>query len=379
MKKKSILLIAGELSGDMHASALVRNILARAPDTRFFGVGGDALRATGMQILYDTKDTAVLGVTDVLLKIRFFRKMFRDLLDQAAKHRPDAVLLVDYPGFNLRFAARAHAMGLKVVYYICPQVWAWHRERIPQMARTVDRLISIFPFEKEVFHSSGLRVDVVTHPLAEAAAAIRAAPPEALPWQGEPRIAILPGSRTHEVRRILPVMWSAAAIIENKYPQASFIVAAPNEDIAALARSIINRRPKGPASWSLTIGKTRQVLRQARAAWVASGTATVDAALMRCPMVVVYKTAWATYLIGRALVKLQWLGMVNIIAGRSLCPERIQHQATPASLSSAIVPLLNDGETRESTLKGLDDVIAALSGEGGDAAADIVLEELASA
>ncbi len=376
MKHKSILLIAGEISGDMHAATLVRRIQARRPEIRFFGVGGDELRATGMEILYDTRETAVLGITDVLLKIRFFQRMFNDILNQARERRPDAVILVDYPGFNLRLAAKAHAMGLKVIYYICPQVWAWHRERIPKMAQIVDRLISIFPFEKEVFRGSGLKVDVVKHPLTDLAAGIREAPPENLPWKGKPHIALLPGSRSHEVSRMLPVMWMAAALIEKQYPEASFLIAAPNDDIAALSRTLLSRIQKGPSSWAIVVGKTRHALRQARAAWVASGTATVEAALMRCPMVVIYKTAWATYILGRMLVKLRWLGMVNIIAGRSVCPELIQHEATPHALSRALITMIEDGEARKDTIDGLDDVILALGGGGGEAA-DVVLEELA--
>ncbi len=376
--KPTILVIAGELSGDMHAAALLRALRVRRPEIEAFGVGGDELRAAGMEILVDAHQMAVLGLTEVVLKFRFFRKVFRDLLALARERRPDAILLVDYPGFNLRFAARAHALGLKVIYYICPQVWAWNRARAPGMARVVDRLIAIFPFEPGVFRDTALPVDFVGHPLVTAARAALAEPLAALPWQGgEPRVALLPGSRYHEVRRILPVMWSAAALLERSFPGAGFIVAAPSEPVAQWIRTALAGRRGGPARCSVTVGQTRQVLRQARGALVTSGTATIETALMRCPMAVVYKTSWITYGLGRLLIRVPFLGMVNLVAGAALCPEFIQHRATPRALAEGLAPALRDGPARAAMLAGLDRVSGAL-GEPGAAerAAAVVLAEL---
>ncbi len=375
---KSILVVAGEVSGDMHAAALVRALHARRPDIEVFGIGGDELRAAGMEILADASDMAVLGLTDVLLKYRFFRKTFHDLLVVARERRPDAVLLVDYPGFNLRFAAQAHALGLKVIYYICPQVWAWNRARAPRMARIVDRLISIFPFEADVFRGTGLPVNFVGHPLVTGARLALTEPLVELPWQGgEPRVAILPGSRYHEVQRILPAMWSAAALLERQFPGAGFIVAAPSEQVAQWVRETQAGLRDGPSRWTLLAGQTRQVLRQARGAMVTSGTATIDAALMRCPMVVVYKTSWITYGLGRLVIRVPFLGMVNIVAGEALCPEFIQHRATPHALAAGLAPMLIEGTARANMLAGLDRVIRALGEPGAEErAAEVVLAEL---
>ncbi|MDP2991463.1 MAG: lipid-A-disaccharide synthase, partial [Kiritimatiellota bacterium] len=287
MKPPSIMIIAGEISGDMHAAALVRAIRRRRPDIECFGIGGANLRAAGMEIHYDVHDMAVLGLTEVLLRFRFFNRVFNAMLELARKRRPDAILLVDYPGFNLRFAAWAHGLGFKVLYYICPQVWAWNRGRIPRMARVVDRLLAIFPFEVDVFKDSGLRVDFVGHPLVAQAASAHAELPASLPWQGEPRIALLPGSRYHEVKRILPVMWATAARVQRQFPGAGFIIAAPSEEVADWVRAVMGSLGKGPERIAVVAGQTRQVLRQARAALVASGTATIETALMRCPMLVV--------------------------------------------------------------------------------------------
>lgn len=371
------MIIAGEISGDMHAAALVQAMRRRRPDIVCFGIGGDNLRAAGMEIHYDVRDMAVLGLTEVLLRFRFFNRVFNAMLSLARQRRPDAILLVDYPGFNLRFAAKAHMLGFKVLYYICPQVWAWNRGRIPQMARDVDRLLAIFPFEVDVFKKSSLRVDFVGHPLVAQAAAARTEPLAPLPWQGEPRIALLPGSRYHEVKRILPVMLATASRVQSQFPGAGFIVAAPSEEVAGWVRAVMDSLGKGPQRVSVVVGQTRQVLRQARAALVASGTATIETALMRCPMLVVYRVAWATYCIGRLLIRVPYLGMVNIVAGKCLCPEFIQHAARPETMAKALVPLLRDGPERATMLAGLDLVSQALGDpHSAEHAANIILQEL---
>ncbi len=392
MPEKSIMLIAGEFSGDMHAAAIVRAIRRRAPDVNIFGIGGAALRQAGMEIVYDAREMAVLGLTEVLRKYFFFRRVFHAMLDLARQRRPAAVLLVDYPGFNLRFAAAAKAAGLKVIYYVCPQVWAWHRGRIPAMARDIDRLLTIFPFEPPLFEGSGLAADFVGHPLVAETAAALQAPAAALPWQsGAPRIALLPGSRRHEIQRLFPVMWQTALRLEQKHPQAAFIAAAPSAEAAQwiqTALAPLSRSGPGPKRFAITAGQTRQVLRQADAALVASGTATLETALLRCPMVVVYKVSAATYLAGRMLIRVPYLGMVNLLwrhldpdpAHNPLCPEFIQQAARPDRLADALEPLLSPTPRRQAMLAGLNRVGAALGGGGGaDRAAEIVLSEIGMA
>ena len=374
---RSVLVIAGEVSGDQRAAELVRAAHAREPGLQFWGIGGDELRAAGMEILYDTHAMAVMGLGEVLRRYGFFRRVFADLVARARERRPDAVLLVDYPGFNLRFAAEMRKLDIKVLYYICPQVWAWHRARIPHMARLVNRLIAIFPFEPQVFAGTGLRVDFVGHPLVDAAQAARAATVQALPWPGAVHMALLPGSRRQEVDRILPVLWAAAARLERAVPGAGFLIAAPSADVAALVRRRLAALTGGPARCELVVGATRAVLRQARAALVASGTATLETALMGCPMLVVYKTSPLTYFFGRLLIRVAHIGMVNLIAGRTVCPEFIQRAATPAALAAALAPLLGDTPERAAQLAGLREVAVRLGPPGAAArAADIVLAEL---
>ena len=375
----SILIIAGEQSGDMHGAKVVRAVLARDPNVKFFGVGGERMREAGVEILQDAKDMAVLGLVEVLKRYGFFREVFYRILEAAKTRKPDAVLLIDYPGFNLRFAEQAHKLGLKVMYYICPQVWAWHRSRVAKMAKIVDRLLVIFPFEVDVFSGTGLRVDFVGHPLVEATRKVLEAPDEMLAWRGSPRVALLPGSRRQELERILPPLISAAPRVQVLFPNASFILAAASEEMAQLAKEIIALQPAKPARLEIVTGATRQILKQADAAWVASGTATLETALMDCPMVVVYRTAWLTYEVGKRVISVPHLGMVNLLAGRELCPELIQDNATPEKLCAAIAPLLADTPERRAMKQGLAEVRAKL-GDGGaaDRVAEILLRELGS-
>lgn len=374
---RTVLVIAGEVSGDQRAAELIRAVRARHPAVHFWGIGGPDMRAAGVETLHDIREMAVMGLVEVLRRYSFFRRVFDEMVATAEKQRPDAVLLVDYPGFNLRFAAEMKRRGIKVIYYICPQVWAWHRSRIPKMARMVDRLLAIFPFEPKVFAGTGLKVDFVGHPLVDVAQAARSAPPQDLPWRGEPRIALLPGSRRQEVEHILPSLWQAARLIQQQKPGASFLLAAPSDSVAHLVRNTLAELGGGPTNCELVVDKTREVLRQARAALVASGTATLETALMNCPMLVVYRTSLPTYLIGRQLIRVSHIGMVNLIAGRTVCPEYIQHDATPEKLAAGLLPLLGDTPERAAQLAGLAEVAAKLGAPGAATrAAEILCAEL---
>ena len=374
---RSVLVVAGEISGDMHAAQVVRALRSRDPELSFFGVGGDELRAAGMEIIHDVREMAVMGLAEVLRRYGFFRRVFREMVELARTRRPDAVILVDYPGFNLRFAAELKRMGIKVIYYVCPQVWAWHRSRIQLMARIVDRLIVIFPFEVDVFEGTGLKVDFVGHPLVDIANKIREEAPVALPWPGKLPVALLPGSRVQEVQRILPPMLGAAAILARRFADAGFLIAAPSEAIADLIRSMLKDADLKGARCEIVVGQTRQVLKQARAAMVASGTATIETALMDCPMVVVYRTSPITYWMARLLVQVEQIGMVNIVAGKELCPEFIQGEASPENIAAGMEPLLGETPERAQMVVGLEQVRQAL-GEGGCAerAADVIRDEL---
>ena len=375
--RRELLVIAGEISGDMHAAGLIRRLRESDPSIHCYGIGGPLMREAGVETLYDVKDMAVMGIVEVLKRIFFFRRVFRHMERVARERKPDAVLLVDYPGFNLRFAASTHAMGIKVIYYICPQVWAWNRGRIPKMAAVINRLMAIFPFEPKVFEGTGLKVDFVGHPLVDEIREALHAPLAPLPWQGEPHIGLLPGSRHTEIDRMLPPFCAAAKLVEKKFPGASFVIPAPSPEIEGHIRKLIATLPVAPSRISIVRGEARQVFRQSRAALVKSGTATMESALAGCPTVIAYIVAPLTCWIGRKLATVRFMGIVNIIANRLVCPEFLQEQATPEALAGALLPLLSDSPERATMLAGFDEV-RTLLGAGGAAerAAQVVLEEL---
>ena len=362
--KKEILLIAGEVSGDMHAARLVREIQACDSSIHFFGIGGDRLRETGMEIVHDVREMAVMGLSEVLLRYFFFRRVFNEMCELITTRKPAAVLLVDYPGFNLRLAREAHRMGVKVMYYICPQVWAWKRSRIKKMAKIIDHLLVIFPFEKEVFRKTLLDVHYVGHPLVEDTEAALLQEKIELPWLGQPRLSLLPGSRKQEITRILPVMLETAKLLEEAYPDLGVVVASAGVEATQSIRDILSQCVvDSPKQWEIVEGQVRQVVKQADAAMVASGTATLETALMKCPMVVVYKTAWLTYEVGKRVVKVPHIGMVNLVAGHELCPEFIQNDAEPVAMAKVMKSLLTDTEVRRGMLKGVEGIREKLAGE----------------
>ena len=374
--KKSLLVIAGEDSGDMHAADVIRALKAQRPDVTFWGIGGDKLRAEGVELLHDTREMDVLGIVEVLKRYSFFKRTFNEVVAEAEKRKPDAALLVDYPGFNLRLARELKKLGIKVLYYVCPQVWAWNRGRIPKMAQIIDRLMVIFPFEVEVFKDVDLKVDFVGHPMVDELREFRTLEPLPLPWNGKKKIALLPGSRKQEIVHILPRLLETAQLMEQSRPDISFLIPVPERRLE-LVESILQKAHKAPRNLSVVTGRAREVLKQADAALVASGTATLEAALLRCPTVLVYRGSFANYLFARALIRIPWLGIANIVSGREIMPERLQQDMIPLKLAATIDPLMNDTPARKAMLENFQ-TLEKLLGEGRPAGrvAAIIAEEL---
>jgi len=371
---KSILIVAGEVSGDLHAAKVVRAVNDRSPDTVFWGIGGDELRAEGVELLEHTDQMSVMGIAEVLKHYRFLKSVFDKVLAEVDRRKPDAALLVDYPGFNLRLAAELNKRGVKVYYYICPKVWAWNKKRVPKMAKIIDRLMVVFPFEVEVFKETDLQVDFVGNPLVAQIDEFLATEPALLPWGSERRAALLPGSRRQEILRILPSMLAAAKQLETRFPDLSFMIASPNERIETMVNEQIAQSAHRPARLSVVRGEARELMRQADAAIVTSGTATLETALIGTPQIIVYKTSAATYWFARAVLTIRHIGLVNIVAKRTVCPELIQQAATPAAMAAAVANLLADTPERLDMLAGYEEVRALLGSE--DAAvntAEIVL------
>lgn len=373
--KRSILVVAGEVSGDLHAAGVVQAVKVRSPETAFWGLGGDDLKAEGVELLQHTDRMSVMGLAEVLKQYRFLKGVFNQMLAEVDRRRPAAALLVDYPGFNLRLAKQLKKRGVKVYYYICPKVWAWNRKRIPRMAKIIDRLMVVFPFEVEVFRDTGLQVDFVGNPLVAQIDQFLAAPPAELPWASGRRIALLPGSRTQEIQRILPAMLAAARQLEMREPALSFMIAAPNRRIEKLVMEQIDRAASKPTRLAVVQGQARELMRQAEAAIVTSGTATLEAALIGTPQIIVYKTSAATYWFARSVLTIRHIGLVNIVAKRTVCPELIQQDATPDAMADALEKLIGDTTARRGMLAGYDEVRALLgSGDAARNVAEILLQ-----
>lgn len=372
---KRLLIVAGEDSGDLHAADVIRALKQRDPSISCFGIGGERLRAEGVELLHDTRDMDVMGFVEVLRRYPFFKRVFNELLNEVEQRRPDAALLIDYPGFNLRLARELKRRGVRVFYYISPQVWAWNRGRIPRMARIIERLMVIFPFETEVFRGSGLRTDFVGHPMVDELRAVRARPPQSLP-RGEGRaIALLPGSRRQEIVHILPRLLRTAALIQQDEPGATFWIPVPARRVE-LVESIVNReRNRAAVPVHILPNAAREVLKQADAALVASGTATLEAALLRCPSILVYRVGWMNALLTRLLIRIPMVGIANIVMDREVMPEYLQGGMRPERLAAAIQPLLRNGPEREAMLRDFDELEKKL-GDGSPAkrVADILTE-----
>ena len=362
--KKSILVVAGEVSGDLHAAQVVRAAKTCSPETVFWGIGGDDLRAEGVELLQHTDQMSVMGIAEVLKHYRFFKKVFKQVLAEADKRKPDAAFLVDYPGFNLRLAAALKKRGVKVYYYISPKVWAWNKKRIPKMEKVIDRLMVVFPFEVDLFKDTDLQVDFVGNPLVEQIDAFLTSDPKSLPWQSERRIALLPGSRKQEIERILPTMLEAAKNLEAQFPEASFMIATPNARIQGIVKGLVFQCRRKPSRLNVICGNARELMRQAEAAIVTSGTATLETALIGTPHILVYKTSAFTYWFARSVVKILHLGLVNIVAGRTVCPELIQQAATPETLAAETAKLMADTPERRAMLDGYAEVRQLLGDRG---------------
>ncbi len=355
-KMKTIMFIAGEASGDAHAAALIRALGDRA---RTFGAGGPKMREAGMELTLDLTEHAVVGLVEVLKNYGKFKRIFDQLVAEAERRRPDAVVLVDFPGFNLRFAAQMKRRGIKVIYYISPQLWAWHASRAKQIERDVDLMLTIFPFEKDWYrkYAPKLRVEFVGHPFAESI--------QESGVRSQKTVLLLPGSREREVVKIWPVM---SGVVDRMPADVEFVAAAVDERTAAMMR---HPRVK------VEIGVARDWMQRATLAITASGTATMECAFFGCPMIVVYKVNWLTYLIARLLVNVNWLGMPNVIAGRTIVPEFIQHEACPCRVAAEAKSLLEDTGKREAMQGELASVITTLGGPGAsERAARLVLGEI---
>ncbi|MCE5262685.1 MAG: lipid-A-disaccharide synthase [Deltaproteobacteria bacterium] len=337
---RRVMIVAGEASGDLHGGNLVRAMRRIDPELSFYGVGGKRMEAAGVELLADAADMAVVGFTEVAVKLGMILRVMRRLKASLLEKRPDLVILIDYPDFNLTVARAARKRGVKVLYYISPQVWAWRKGRIEAIRKTVDRMVVILPFEEEFYRNAGVDVTFVGHPLLDEVRK-KYPRPEAIKRFGlrddAVTIALLPGSRRSEVAALLPEMLRACRILMDKISPLQFVLPiAPTLD-PVFVRSILGQFA---VRVSLIRDEIYDVIGIADAAIVASGTATLETALLETPMVVVYKVSGVSYAIGRRFIRVNHISLVNLIAGNAVVPELIQAEANPERIAAEIRSLV---------------------------------------
>ena len=351
--------ITGESSGDLHASNLVKALRERDPQAEFRAWGGDHLAAAGVEPVKHIRDLAFMGFVEVLVNLRTILKNIDFCKEDILAFAPDILILVDYPGFNMRIAEWAKARGIKVVYYIAPQVWAWKQKRAYKLGKITDLIVAILPFEQDFYQKFGVRVEYVGHPLLDAIADYSAV-------QVNPkRVAILPGSRKMEIRNMLPVMLETAA----RFPELEFVIAgAPSVDEAYY------RQYMGSHRILIEFGKTYQILAGSAAALVTSGTATLETGLLGIPQAVCYRGNPISYLLVRNMIKVKYISLVNLILDRLLVHEFIQHDLTADRLEQDLKELLQNNARREELQQGYAELRQTLGGSGAsDRVAELVL------
>ena len=365
-KNKTIMIVAGEASGDMHGANLVREMLNLDPMLNFYGIGGNRLREEGVDLLANASDMAVVGLTEVVSKLGSILKIMGMMKRSLDERRPDLVILIDYPDFNIPLAKAAKKRGIKVFYYISPQVWAWRKSRIGQIKKTVSKMAVILPFEVETYRQKGFEVNYVGHPLLDMVKLNYSKQESRKKFglsENEITIGILPGSRTSEVRILMPELMQAAQILKREMPDLQFVL--PLAD--TLEETSVTEIISGfNVKVKVVSGHTYDVISCADLALVASGTATLETALLGIPMIIVYKISMLSYFIGRLFVHVKNIGLVNIIAGKTIVPELVQGDASGKRIAAESLSILKNGERRQKMIKELEAIRARL-GEPGAA------------
>lgn len=368
-----VFIAVGEASGDDHASSLIETLKRESKEPiQFSGLGGDKMKAAGVQLLFPLANHGVTGVTEALSHLSAFYKAYR-LAKQAFKSQPiDLLILIDNPGFNLRLAKLAKQYGIRVLYYISPQLWAWKAKRIKQIQKTVDTMAVIFPFEKQLYEQHGVNAHFVGHPLASLS---QYQSPKPIPGlAGKTVIGLLPGSRTQEITKLLPNMLSACKELNKRHNNLLFVLAKAQ----TAPEHLIKQAMKASGlEVSIIEGQTRDVIKQSHAVVVASGTASLEAALLNTPMAIVYKTSRFTYILASQLVRIAHIGLPNVLAKKMIVPELIQDDFTVEHLTEVLEKLISDKAFYKKTKQALNSISKMLEINTTDCRLSaLVLEQL---
>ncbi len=366
--KRSIFMVAGETSGEQYGALLAQELHLLDPNLKLSGVGGDTMAEAGVEIQHHVRDMAVVGLTEVLSKYSKLKAVFDDVVHKILTTRPNVVVLIDYPGFNIRLAKAIKGSGIPVVYYISPQIWAWHRKRVHDIAAYCDRILVIFDFEEELYADEGYTAKYVGHPLLDR---MKLREPvnlrQELNVPEQTRIiGFLPGSRNQEIERLLPIYLNAAKLLhEGGLDIAYFLAAAPLINRAFLDKLV--------SSFDLPVkifpGRAYDVMASSDLLFIASGTATLEAAVIGTPMIVTYKTGTITYMVGKSVLNVDWLALPNIIANAEIVPELLQHNCKPEFLAGLTLNILGDPQSYGEMKANLAAVRARLGGTGASSRA----------
>lgn len=375
----NLLVIAGEVSGDIHGSYLIRELLRLNPDIRVFGIGGDKMTAAGMQCAYHISKMAFLGFTEVIKHLPFIRQVQNDLIALIKERNIKEAVLIDYPGFNLNFARKLKKLGVKVIYYISPQIWAWGEGRIKKIKALVDKMIVILPFEKDYYLKAGVNAEFVGHPLVEQINEYPVMQRDEVSAKfgldaSKDILLILPGSRKHEVESLLPETLKAAELLCRDFNMQTVVAGSshiPEE---------VYENYKSRYAFTVVTGHTYDLMKYAKFGLIKSGTSTLEAGMFSLPMVVIYKTSRLTYIIGRSLIKVRNIGLVNIISGSNVVPELIQDDVNAAKISAVCREYLADESKYNFMKEKLTHIKDMLGTEGASGkAAQIILAEMNAA
>jgi lipid-A-disaccharide synthase len=374
-----VMIVTGEASGDMHGANLIKAMRGLAPDLQVCGMGGPELLAQGLEPLYDATKLSVVGLSEVFSHLGDIRAALRILGERLDRDRPELLILIDLPDFNLMLAKHAKRLGIPVFYYISPQVWAWRSGRVRKIKRLVDRLAVILPFEQEFYRQRGMRVDFVGHPLLDTVKAEMSRTEflhnHDLSQNTRPVVGILPGSRSREFRTMLPIFLEAARLLEKDLGPITWLVPVA----ATLSDELLEE--SGLRDCDLDVrairGNRYELMAACDAVMAASGTVTLELGILGVPMVVAYRVSPLTHFLGHRLIKVKYAALVNLVAGREVVPELLQNAATPVNIAQALKPLLADRQRRSGMQEELRQVVAGLGEPGASGRAAAIALELA--
>jgi len=362
--RKKILIIAGEASGDLHAAGLIEELRKIDSEIETFGIGGVKMKETGVELIYDIEKSSLMGFSEVLKNLNLFRKMMRAMLSCAEKRSPDLAILVDYPGFNLRFAQRLKKRNVPILYYISPQIWAWGGGRLKKIKKVVDKILVFFPFEEKIYEDAGVDVEFIGHPLLDLVKPTLSQSEYKRKMgvgKNDILLGLVPGSRPQEVEKLLPVMLQTSVLLKKRLKNLKVGVSQASTVNKNLFENALNQ-----FQIEATVEKdlTYDLLHWADLLLVTSGTATLESAIAKTPLVILYKTSFLNWFLAKSLIKTPYIGLVNVVAGKNIIPEFIQYQAKPELIAAEVIDILSDKKRYEDTRTELSKIEQRLGEKG---------------